>query len=250
MNRCSALFVYFFTVSLFAQDALHIMEETQQRAKSKSERYEGILEVQNPTTKLSTKRWTFDRLGSGGESKSLLRFTAPQELAGLALLIVNHPDKPSEQWMWTPAIGRERRVATQDRSTRFFGTDFSFEDLEDRDITQFDYKLVGDSTVDGTPCWKLESKPKQTRTSQYSSSTIWVRKDNYVIAQIENYQQDKLTRKIRYSDTVKQNNIWTPRTIEISDPARNSRTILKIEKLQYNLPMRPDDFTVDALRRN
>ena len=29
---------------------------------------------------------------------------------------------------------------------------------------------------------------------------------------------------------------------------RNSRTILSLEKLQYNLPMKEDDFTIQALR--
>ncbi len=93
-------------------------------------------------------------------SKAILRFTAPAEVKGVALLIVNHTDRASDQWMWTPAIERDRRIAAQDRSTRFFGTDFSFEDLEERDVDQFDYKLAGDDTIDGAACWKIESKPK------------------------------------------------------------------------------------------
>ena len=101
---------------------------------------------------------------------------------------------------------------------------------------------------EGAPCWELESKPKQSQSSQYTSSTLWVRKDNYVIAQIENYNRDKLVRKIHYSDILKQNNIWTARNIEVLDAARNSRTVLKIDKLEYNLPMRPEEFTVEALR--
>jgi hypothetical protein len=49
----------------------------------------------------------------------VLRFTAPAEVKGVALLVVNHPDRASDQWMWTPAINRERRIALQDRSQRF-----------------------------------------------------------------------------------------------------------------------------------
>ena len=103
-------------------------------------------------------------------SKAILRFTAPAEVKGVALLIVNHTDRASDQWMWTPAIERDRRIAVQDRSTRFFGTDFSFEDLEERDVDQFDYKLAGEDTIDGAACWKIESKPKQSKASQYTSS--------------------------------------------------------------------------------
>lgn len=221
------------------------MEQVEQRAASKSQHYEGTLQVTDSSHKISTKSWTLDRLGSFADSKAILRFTAPAEIKGLALLIVNHAGRPSDQWMWTPAIQRERRVAPQDRSTRFFGTDFSFEDLEERDVRQFDYRLAAD---DGK-LWKLEAHPKQTKSSQYTSSLLWVRKDNYVVAQIENYTNGKLIRRLKYSDIAKVDNIWTPRLVEAYDPIRDSTTVMKLEKLEYNLPLKEDDFTIDALRR-
>src|SRR6266700_456890 len=174
---------------LFQQDPRQIVEEAQRRSTAQSQRYEGTLEVIDAKTKITEKRWLYDRIGSHGNSKSVLRFTAPAEVKGVALLVVNHPDRSSDQWMWTPAIARERRIALQDRSTRFFGTDFSFEDLEERDIDQFDYKILGEETADGAACWKIESRPKQTKVSQYTHSYLWVRKDNYVFARIENYKQ-------------------------------------------------------------
>ncbi|PYS07288.1 MAG: outer membrane lipoprotein-sorting protein [Acidobacteria bacterium] len=198
---------------------------------------------------MTEKRWQYDRIGSHGSSKSVLRFTAPAEVKGVALLVINHPDRSSDQWMWTPAINRERRIALQDRSTRFFGTDFSFEDLEEPDTNQFDYRLLGDETIDGALCWKVESKPKQTKISQYTHSLVWVRKDNYAFAQIENYNKDQLVRRARYSDIRNVQGIWTAHSIEMQDMKRNSRTILKIEKLQYNLPMKDDAFTLQALSR-
>ena len=101
---------------------------------------------------------------------------------------MNYPDRASDQWMWTPAINRERRVATQDRRARFFGTDFSFEDLEERDIEQYDYALQGEDTIDGEPCWKIAATPKAGKRSQYSASIYWIRKSTYTVAQIENFE--------------------------------------------------------------
>jgi hypothetical protein len=235
--------------SASAQDARQIVTESQNRSRAKSERYEGTLEMIGSSNKVNLKRWTYQRIGSFGASKAILRFTAPAELKGLALLIVNHPDRSSDQWMWTPAIERERRIALQDRSTRFFGTDFSFEDLEERDIHLFDYKMLGEEAIDSAPCWKIESKPKESKSSQYTSSVLWIRKDNYVTAQIENYSNSKLVRRIHYSDLEKVDSIWTPRTVEVFDAGRSSRTVLKIEKLQYNAPMKDEDFTIEALKR-
>jgi outer membrane lipoprotein-sorting protein len=232
-----------------AQDARQIVAESQNRSRSKSQRYEGTLEVIGASNKVSLKRWVYDRIGSYGASKVVLRFTAPPEVKGVALLIVNHPDRASDQWMWTPAIERDRRIALQDRSTRFFGTDFSFEDLEERDVDQYEYKMLGDDNIDGAACWKIESKPKQAKSSQYTTSVLSIRRDNYVVAQIENYSKDKLVRRIHYSDIQKVDDIWTPRAVEVFDASRRSRTILKLEKLQYNLTMKDEDFTLEALRR-
>jgi Outer membrane lipoprotein-sorting protein len=235
--------------ALYGQDARQIVAESQKRGQSKSQQYEGTIEVIGSSNKISIKRWIFERFGSYGASKAILRFTAPAEVKGVALLIVNHPDRASDQWMWTPALERDRRIALQDRSTRFFGTDFSFEDLEERDVNQFDYKLAGEETFDGQPCWKIESKPKESKSSQYTSSVLLIRKDNYVVIQIDNFSKDKLVRRIHYTDVQQQDGIWVGRTMEVQDSNRDSRTVMKLEKLQYNIPMKEESFTLEALRR-
>jgi hypothetical protein len=163
-------------------DARQIVQEVQRRTDAKSQRYEGLLQVFDARGKVSDKRWTLERLGSHGRSRMVLRFTAPAEVKGVALLVANHPDRASDQWMWTPAIERDRRIALQDRSTRFFGTDFSFEDLEERDVNQYDYSLAGEEMIDGANCWKIESVPRQTKSSQYTRGLLWVRMDNYAVA--------------------------------------------------------------------
>jgi cell division septation protein DedD len=120
-------------------DARAIVEESQRRSEARFYQYEGLLQSYDTNNTVTEKRWMFDRQGSHGQSKSVLRFTAPAEVKGVALLIYNHPERASDQWMWTPAIERDRRIAFQDRSTRFFGTDFTFEDLEERDVDQYDH---------------------------------------------------------------------------------------------------------------
>src|SRR5437879_502630 len=183
-----------------AESGRQIVDEAQKRTDAKSQRYEGLLQVFDAKGKISDKRWSFDRLGSHGNSKSVLRFNAPAEVKGVALLVVNHPERASDQWMWTPAIERDRRIALQDRSTRFFGTDFSFEDLEERDVNQYEYVLLGEEPVDGAACWKIESTPKETKSSQYTRSIVWIRRDNYALARIENYVKTEVVRRLSYSD--------------------------------------------------
>ena len=107
MNRGFATLLIAVTLSVVvktADNARAIVAEAQRRTDAVSQRYEGLLQVFDAKGKVTDKRWTFDRLGAHGDSKAVLRFTAPAEVKGLALLVVNHPDRASDQWMWIPAI--------------------------------------------------------------------------------------------------------------------------------------------------
>ena len=235
--------------SMAADNARQIVDEAQRRTTSASERYDGLLQTFEGSTKTSEKRWTFERIGSHGDSKSVIRFAAPAEVKGVALLVVNHPDRASDQWMWTPAIERDRRIALQDRSTRFFGTDFSFEDLEERDANQYDYTLIGDEAIGGAACWKIQAIPKQARSSQYTRSIVWIQKDYYVYVRVDFYVNDRVVRKLESSNVSNIQGIWTARETRMTDLRRVSLTRLALEHVEYNLPLKDESFTLQGIRQ-
>ena len=70
------------------------------------------------------------------------------------------------------------------------------------------------------------------------------------VVNVEAYSKNGLVRTIDYRDFELATGIWTARTIEVNDVARKSRTVLKYDKLEYNLPLKEDDFTLQALRRS
>ena len=233
-----------------AQDGHQIMLEVQKRAHSNSMRYEGTLQTcNNPKgcgadgKNLVTKRWVYERIGDFGKSKAILRFTGPAEVKGVAMLIINHPDAASDQWLWRPAVGRDQRVAIQDRDSRFFGTDFTFEDLEERDADQFDYTVTGEANGQ----WRIDAKPK--KASEYTHSYFWVDKTNYTIQRIEAYKKVGLVKTIDYIDFENVKGILTSKTTLVYDAIKKTRTGLKIDKIEYNVPLKDEDFTPEALRR-
>ena len=63
------------------------MTEVQKRSRVESQQYEGVLRVIDAKGKTSEKGWTYERLGSHGASKVIIRFTAPAEVKGVALLV-------------------------------------------------------------------------------------------------------------------------------------------------------------------
>jgi hypothetical protein len=249
MNRIVLLLAA--AIPVLAQDGRQIIQEVQKRQHTTSLRYEGTVQTNTGTFRSQaeaakhtvTKHWVFTRLGDFGNSKAIVRFTGPPEVKGVALLIVNHPDTTSDQWMWRPNIGRDQRVAAQDRSTRFFGTDFSFEDLEERDVDQYDYTVTGEASG----VWRIDAKPR--KPSQYTHCYFYIDKTNYTYNRVEAYNKKGAARTIDYSNYKLVQGIWTPGGILVTDIFAKSRTVLTYDKVEYNLPMKDDDFTEEALRR-
>ncbi len=97
-------------------------------------------------------------------------------------------------------------------------------------------------------CWRIESRPSEKKISQYTKSEVWIRKDTYALAQVESYIKTDVVRRLKYSDFAQQQGIWTGRRLEMTDLRRRSRTVLTLEKLEYNITLRDEDFTLQALR--
>jgi hypothetical protein len=114
-------------------------------------------------------------------------------------------------------------------------------------VDQYDYKLLGDDLLDGAACWRIECRPRGGNASQYSYSQLCLRKDDYVIAQLENFLGTNLLRRIVNRDVREVQGVRAPHLIEISQPARRTRTVLRLEKLEYNVKLDEAAFTVEAL---
>jgi outer membrane lipoprotein-sorting protein len=69
------------------------------------------------------------------------------------------------------------------------------------------------------------------------------------LARIESYAKNDLVRRLNYSDIRSVQGIWTARQLEMTDVRRGSRTRLTLDKLEYNVPLVDEDFTLQAIRR-
>src|SRR5438034_9001301 len=83
---------------LLQQDPRQIVEEAQRRSTAQSQRYEGTLEVIDAKSKITEKRWQYDRIGSHGSSKSVLRFLASEVVKSVALVVIKQQGRSSAQF--------------------------------------------------------------------------------------------------------------------------------------------------------
>jgi outer membrane lipoprotein-sorting protein len=205
-----------------------------------------IFDKQGQSTK---KEFNLKRLGLPGDSKTLVVFTAPKEIRGLALLSIDEKGANERQYMYVPAQQRVRSVATQERTARFLGTDFTFEDIGERVLDDFNYRLLGNGeTMDGHKTTKVEATPVDPTRSQYKSIYFWVAQDAPVILFAEFYDpQGQKVRVMHATDIKRENGIWGARNTEMATVADGTRTVLRIDEVKFNT--KPDEklFTPDGL---
>src|SRR5579862_4942118 len=162
-----------------AQDARKIIEGVYDQDKSRDIVWWATLDAHDKSgDTLWRKKFDFSRIGSPGDSKTLIRFTDPREVRGVALLSIDHKGGSVQQWLYTPAIERVRPIAPRERSERFVGSDFTYEDISERVVDDFTYRMLNDSeTIDGHKTYKIEATPVSADRSQYKLLYVWVAQD-------------------------------------------------------------------------
>jgi hypothetical protein len=89
-----------------------------------------LLTTTDPSGASSRIEFDFARLTDAeGVDRTLVEVTSPESEKGTAFLIISRPGKPLESWIWSPAVGRLRRIIGIHRTEAFLGTEFTYEDL-------------------------------------------------------------------------------------------------------------------------
>jgi Outer membrane lipoprotein-sorting protein len=197
----------------------------------------------------ATKRFTYRRISGAGESRTVLVFSDPADIRGVALLSINRPGLTERQFIYAPATQRVRSIALQLRNSRFIGTDFSFEDFEERELDDFSYQLQGyGEAIDGHKTRKILATPVDAARSQYKFLIFWVALDAPVILQAEMYDAGgALLRVLRASGLRRVFGIWGARHVEMRSVLDGTRTVLSIDRVRFNTHLDAKLFTPDAL---
>jgi outer membrane lipoprotein-sorting protein len=228
-------------------DGRAVMDEVDKRRRTRSEYSEGLITVEEKG-KTKSKAWRSWRLGWGPDAKGLIQFLEPAEVKGVGLLTISYPGKPADQWFYAPAIDRDRRVAKQEKSTRFLGTHFTYEDMEERDVDAYTYTLEGEEPIGGAACYKVSAVPKPDKESQYSKLVFWVLADRFVTIRVEADVAGEKRRLFEGSDVRDVSGIPIVHAWSLTDSKREGVTRLTLANVRVNPPVDASIFTVAGMR--
>lgn len=184
---------------------------------------------------------------------SLMRFTAPADVRGTAFLSIQSPDSGSEEWLYLPALGRERRMASNERAGRFMGSDFTVEDIS-LNLDDYQFSLDGVVPLAGQEAYKVTALPVDDSvptTSGISARIFYVCTERLVSLRMEVLDESgEITRVLVSEDHIEAaDDLWIPQTLIMEDVGQNTKTELRYERIAVDVEFTPNDFSRRQLTR-
>src|SRR5579863_4582513 len=233
-------------------DAKAIMAGVYQQDTSRDVTLRATLDVTDKDGHTVKKKFVLSRVGSFGNGQTLVRFTDPQELRGVTLLSINQPGITDRQWIYTPATERVRSVAPRERSERFAGSDFTYEDIAEPALDDFAYQqLPAEDIIENHETVKVDATPVAPDRSQYKFIYYWVAQNVPCILHAEMYDQDgRKVREMHASGLRKESGIWGARKTEMRSLLEGTKSVLTIDEIHLNTGLDGALFTPEALEKN
>lgn len=235
----------FFT-DISAQDrAREIFEEFEERRQSVT--FEtaiiemSIIDRRGRSRNRVMHSWQFE---SGESSKSLLLFESPADVRGTGLLSITENGE-ERQWLYLPALGRVQAISGSNRSDRFVGSDFTFEDLGGQNPDHFELELLEENES----YFKINASPLQE--SQYHQILFYIEPHTFNLLKAEYMNADgTIIKELTATDHTEINeNLWRPGKMVMKDLKENRRTELRWKNREFPESLDESIFTERRLRR-
>jgi outer membrane lipoprotein-sorting protein len=178
--------------------------------------------------------------------RTLIRIHAPMKEAGIGSLRIGNA-----MWNYLPKVDRTIKIPPSMMLQPWMGSNFSNDDLvkESSFVDDYTHEVTGSGETDGVTVYHVVSTPKPDSPVVWSRLEFQIRKDHIPVAMTYYGERDKAVKTMTYSaiDSLGGRQIPTRWTMEDADNPE-SRTVIEIESIEFDLPLEDDLFTLRRLR--
>jgi Outer membrane lipoprotein-sorting protein len=183
-----------------------------------------------------------------GLTRSLVRFLTPSDVAGTAFLFVENGDRPDDQYMFLPALKVTKRIAGRQKQAKFMGSDFSYADMEWRDLEEATYVKQADEKVGKSLCYVIDSKPN--KKDAYSKVRSWIRQKDHVPLRTQFYDKAGKALKVLFIKEIKRvGGSLMVTQLKMQNRQTGHATFLQFKEIKLREDLDPNEFTVRALKQ-
>jgi hypothetical protein len=159
--------------------------------------------LRNPDGKQQERSMEVVARRKNGRLQSMVRFSAPQDIAGTAFLTTEQEGGASEQYLYLSGLKRTRRIVGNDREGSFMGSDFTYADMQRIDPKFARNTRLPDENVGEDATFVIETNIKPESGALYSKVVTWVRKKDFVALRTRFFDKQGKQLKTLYAREVK-----------------------------------------------
>ena len=227
-----------------AQDIKEIVKQADEKFRGNSSEGEMTMIIKRPSWSrtVSMKNWTL------GDEYSLIYITAPAKEKGQVFL-----KRQKDMWNWVPNIERMIKIPPSMMMQSWMGSDFTNDDLVSQSslVKDYTHKLLGEETIDGYLCYKVELIPHDDAPVVWGKIIMWISKDEYYWLKTEYYDEDNsLVNTEILSDVKKMDDRTMPTRMEmIPADEEGHKTIIIFDKMKFNIKLKESFFSQQNMKR-
>jgi len=218
----------------------------------KDAKSEVFMRIVNRQGQRRERRLTMLRLDKtdGGEQFYYIYFHEPADVQGMSFLVLKHPGRDDDRWLYIPSIDLVKRIATSDKRTSFAGSDFTYEDVSGRDLDEDEHELLGEEALGEYSTFLVKSTPKRSGDVEFSYRKLWIDKTTHLPVKVEHYDLKGTLYKV-YETRQVQSIEGTPTITKaaMKDLGSGHETEITIKAITYDVGLTPDLFQERLLRR-
>ena len=182
--------------------------------------------------------------------KSMSIFDSPKDVQGTAFLSHTHATTADDQWLYLPALKRVKRIASNNKSGPFMGSEFAYEDISSQEVEKYKYMWLRDEPYEGKDTYVIERTPTYEH-SGYTKQIVWIDKEMYQPLKIEFYDRKDALLKTLTNHDYKQylGKYWRASRMEMVNHQTNKSTTLTWDNYKFTNGYSDRDFDQNSLKR-
>ena len=186
----------------------------------------------------------------GPDVKKIMVFQKPLDVKGTAFLTweYDNMERDDDKWLYMPALRKVRRISGKSNNDYFMGSDFTYDDMGDRNVDEDTHTLLEEVEIQGIACWKIQSIPV-TDDVNYTKRLLWVNKAACTIIRAEYFDAQGLIKTFTVEDLRLHQGFWTVFAMRMVNHRENHTTDLKILDMNYDTGISDAIFKVAAVSR-
>jgi hypothetical protein len=182
--------------------------------------------------------WRDDR--GAAHERVMLRFEAPPDLRGIAILYLENPDRPNDYFLYQPAYRRVRRLPEAMAREDVYGVDLEYLGFGGAQLVPTRLESEQRDTLDGGPVIRFTEVAREPNP-RFERRVVWLDATNDVPLRMEHERDGEKVLVARTLDVASVHGVPTPRSMVFERLAEGTTVTVSVEQVDYRSPI-PEEF--------